>query len=206
MVMAWIAIVPPSPRLPHERYQVRYQDGKRQRSAGIFPTLRRAEAERRAVERAGRQPLHQLTEADPGKARTLFGEYVTAQVVAGLEGPASRLRVRHPQEGREAHPVRLRRHPAWRTRPEHHREMEGSDGGRGPHGSDRQYIPLPARDHPQRRRRRRPAPVSATAQERCRPHRRDPQPAGPPPRGLAAARATRPPGRRNPPPATARWS
>ena len=77
--MAWIAIVPPSPRHPHERYQVRYQDGKRQRSAGIYPTLRRAEAERRAIERAGRQPLHQLTEPDPGKARTLFGEYVTTK-------------------------------------------------------------------------------------------------------------------------------
>jgi hypothetical protein len=37
--MAWIAIVPPSTRHPHERYQVRYQDGRRQRSAGIFPTL-----------------------------------------------------------------------------------------------------------------------------------------------------------------------
>jgi hypothetical protein len=36
--MAWIAVVPPSPRHPYERYQVRYQVGKRQRSAGIFPT------------------------------------------------------------------------------------------------------------------------------------------------------------------------
>jgi hypothetical protein len=45
--MAWIAVVPPSPRHPYERYQARYQDGKRQRSAGIFPTKRRAEAEQR---------------------------------------------------------------------------------------------------------------------------------------------------------------
>jgi hypothetical protein len=36
--MAWIAIVPPSARHPHERYQ----DGPHQRSAGIYPTLRRA--------------------------------------------------------------------------------------------------------------------------------------------------------------------
>jgi hypothetical protein len=50
--MAWIAVVPPSPRHPHERYQVRYQDGKRQRSAGIFPTKRRALAEQRAIEHA----------------------------------------------------------------------------------------------------------------------------------------------------------
>jgi hypothetical protein len=77
--MAWIAIVPPSARHPHERYQVRYQDGKRQRSAGIFPTLRRAEAERRALERAGQQPLPYSTEPDPAKARTLFGEYVATK-------------------------------------------------------------------------------------------------------------------------------
>jgi hypothetical protein len=54
--MAWFTVVPPSPRHPYERYQVRYQDGKRQRSAGIFPTRRRAEAERRAIER-GRPEL-----------------------------------------------------------------------------------------------------------------------------------------------------
>ena len=77
--MAWIAIVPPSARHPHERYQVRYQDGPHQRSAGIFPTLRRAEAERRAIERHGREPLPRPTEPDPAKARTLFGEYVTSR-------------------------------------------------------------------------------------------------------------------------------
>jgi integrase len=77
--MAWIAIVPPSPRHPHGRYQVRYQEGKRQRSAGIFPTMRRAEAERRAIERTGRQPLPHPTEPDQAKARTLLGEYVTSR-------------------------------------------------------------------------------------------------------------------------------
>jgi integrase len=77
--MAWIAIVPPSARHPHERYQVRYQDGPHQRSAGIFPSLRRAEAERRALERAGRQPLPHSTKPDPAKARTLVGEYVTTK-------------------------------------------------------------------------------------------------------------------------------
>jgi hypothetical protein len=70
--MAWTAIVPPSARPPHERYQVCYQDGPHQRSAGIFPTLRRAEAERRALERAGREPLPHSTEPDPAKARILF--------------------------------------------------------------------------------------------------------------------------------------
>jgi integrase len=77
--MAWIAIVPPSARHPYERYQVRYQDGTRQRSAGIFPTLRRAEAERRAIERKGREQLPAPTEPDPTKARTLVGEYVTTK-------------------------------------------------------------------------------------------------------------------------------
>jgi integrase len=77
--MAWIAIVPPSPRHPHERYQVRYQDGRRQRSAGIFPTMRRAEAEQRALERVGREQLPRPIEPDPVKARTLFGQYVTAK-------------------------------------------------------------------------------------------------------------------------------
>jgi hypothetical protein len=70
--MAWIAIVPPSSRHPHERYQVRYQDGRHQRSAGIFPTMRRAEAERRVIERAGREQLTRPTEPDQAKARTLW--------------------------------------------------------------------------------------------------------------------------------------
>jgi hypothetical protein len=77
--MAWIAIVPPSPRHPHERYQVRYQDGRHQRSAGIFPTIRRAEAEQRALERAGREQLLSQAEPDPAKSRTMFGEYVTTK-------------------------------------------------------------------------------------------------------------------------------
>jgi hypothetical protein len=29
--MAWIVVVPPSPRRPHEHYQACYQEGKRQR-------------------------------------------------------------------------------------------------------------------------------------------------------------------------------
>jgi integrase len=77
--MAWIAVVPPSPRHPYERYQVRYQDGKRQRSAGIYPTRRRAEAERRAIER-GRTELTRPAGVDlEQKARTLFGEYVATK-------------------------------------------------------------------------------------------------------------------------------
>jgi hypothetical protein len=69
----------PPPRHPHERYQVRYQDGPHQRSAGIYPTLRRAEAERRALKRTGRQPLPHPNEPDPVKAWTLVGQYATAR-------------------------------------------------------------------------------------------------------------------------------
>jgi len=77
--MAWIAVVPPSPRHPYERYQVCYREGTRQRSAGVFPTKRRAEAERRAIER-GRTELTGATGIDlEQKARTLFGEYVATK-------------------------------------------------------------------------------------------------------------------------------
>jgi hypothetical protein len=77
--MAWIVVVPPSPRHPHERYQVCYQEGKRQRSAGIFLTKRRAEAEQRAIERGRRDDLVVVAEADLERARTLLGEYVTTK-------------------------------------------------------------------------------------------------------------------------------
>ena len=77
--MAWIAVVPPSPRHPYERYQVCYREGTRQRSAGVFPTKRRAEAERRAIER-GRTELTGATGIDlEQKARTLLGEYVATK-------------------------------------------------------------------------------------------------------------------------------
>jgi hypothetical protein len=77
--MAWIVPIPPSPRHPYERYQVCYLDGRRQRSAGIFPTMRRALASKRAIERGDRQQLPNLPDPDPGKASTLFGEYVSAK-------------------------------------------------------------------------------------------------------------------------------
>jgi hypothetical protein len=76
--MAWIVVVPPSPRHPHERYQVCYQQDKRQRSAGIFPTRRRALAEKRAIER-GRDELVEAHEVGLERARTLFGEYVATK-------------------------------------------------------------------------------------------------------------------------------
>jgi hypothetical protein len=76
--MAWIVVVPPSPRHPHERYQVCYQQGKQQRSAGILPTERRALAEKRAIDR-GRDELAEAHEVDLERARTLFGEYVATK-------------------------------------------------------------------------------------------------------------------------------
>jgi integrase len=77
--MAWITPIPPSARYPYERYQVGYQDGKRQRSAGIFPTKRRALAEKRAIERGDRDQPQPVADPDPEKANTLFGEYVTTK-------------------------------------------------------------------------------------------------------------------------------
>jgi len=77
--MAWIVPIPPSARHPYERYQVCYQDGTRHRSAGIFPTKRRALAEKRAIERGDRQQPQPVADPDPEKARTLFGEYVTVK-------------------------------------------------------------------------------------------------------------------------------
>jgi integrase len=69
---------PAVPRHPHERYQVCYQEGKRQRSAGIFLTKRRAEAGQRALER-GRPNELVAGEVDLERARTLFGEYVATK-------------------------------------------------------------------------------------------------------------------------------
>ena len=95
--MAWIAVVPSSPRHPHERYQVCYREGTRQRSAGVFPTKRRAEAERRAIER-GRTELTGATGIDlEQKARTLLGEYVTKYYI-----PAARQGHRYNGQGFDA--------------------------------------------------------------------------------------------------------
>jgi Phage integrase SAM-like domain len=41
--------------------------------------MRRAEAEQRALERAGREQLLPQAEPDPAKSRTMFGEYVTTK-------------------------------------------------------------------------------------------------------------------------------
>ncbi len=114
-------------------------------------------------------------------------------VVAGVEGPAPRLGLRHPQEGREAHPAGRRRPPAWRAGRQHDRGVEGGDGRRGPRPTDGQHLPVPPWDDPERRRRRRlPGPLTAGTQERRRPRRGHPQPARAAPGGVADSRAARP--------------
>jgi hypothetical protein len=47
---AWIVQLPPAPRHPQTRWQVRYRDGTTQRSAGISPTRAEACSVKRAVE------------------------------------------------------------------------------------------------------------------------------------------------------------
>ena len=76
--MAWIAQVPPSPRHPKPRWQVRYQDGRRQRSAGIHRTPEAAERARKRIER-GLPPTIEEQPVGPvdAKAQTLFGAYIT---------------------------------------------------------------------------------------------------------------------------------
>jgi Phage integrase SAM-like domain len=204
--MACIAVVPPSPRHPHERYQVRYQDGRRQRSAGVFPTKRRAEAERRAIDR-GRPELAGATDVElEQKARTLLGEYVATKWWPAWKDqhPTSEYGTRKKVEKRIL--------PTFGNIPLG--QLDASTIGAwksamvaeqlSPHtvntylsllgtilnaAVDDDYLP---RSPP-------------GAQERRRPHRRYPQPAGPPPGGLAAASSSTGWSRRSTP-ATGRWS
>jgi hypothetical protein len=76
--MAWIVQLPPSPRHPKPRWQVRYRDGNHERSAGIYQTPKAAEAARKRIERGLPPALVVVpTDVDAAKAQTLFGDYVT---------------------------------------------------------------------------------------------------------------------------------
>jgi integrase len=78
--MAWIVEIPPSPRHPRPRWQVRYQDGDRERSAGIYPTKPAAQAVKRRIERGDFDPDTPLPPGEAGhqqKALTLFGDYLS---------------------------------------------------------------------------------------------------------------------------------
>jgi hypothetical protein len=49
--MAWIVTIPPSPRHPKPRWQVRYRDANHERSAGIYRTPKAAEVVRKRIDR-----------------------------------------------------------------------------------------------------------------------------------------------------------
>src|SRR6266540_4837107 len=73
--MAWIVKLPPTPRHPQTRWQVRYRDGTTQRSAGIYPTKAEARSVKLAVERGDHVAYSDQLSPQPGSM--LFGEYVT---------------------------------------------------------------------------------------------------------------------------------
>src|SRR6266508_3077038 len=77
--MAWIVPIPPSPRHPKPRWQVRYQDGSRERSAGIFNSPKAAETVRKRIDRGLPPTLEVLAtdSVDATKAQTLIGDYIT---------------------------------------------------------------------------------------------------------------------------------
>jgi hypothetical protein len=75
--MAWIAPIPPSPRHPKPRWQVRYQDGRRQRLAGIYNTPAPPRLPATGSRVGFRQTLEVVpTDVETGKAQSLFGDHV----------------------------------------------------------------------------------------------------------------------------------
>jgi hypothetical protein len=73
--MAWIVNIPPSPRHPRPRWQVRYRQGSTQRSAGIYNTNTKAQAVKRELDAGRFDPAafdEQLAPADA--ARQPFGQ------------------------------------------------------------------------------------------------------------------------------------
>lgn len=75
--MAWIVQLPPSPRHPKPRWQVRYREDNHERSAGIYRTPRAAETACKRIER-GLPPALEVVaiDIDAAKAQRLFGDYV----------------------------------------------------------------------------------------------------------------------------------
>jgi integrase len=73
--MAWIVKLPPTPRHPQTRWQVRYRVGTTQRSAGIYPTKAEARSVKHAVEQADHVAISDQLSSD--HSSMLFGEYVT---------------------------------------------------------------------------------------------------------------------------------
>jgi integrase len=77
--MAWIVQVHPSARHPKPRWQVRYRDDGRERSAGIYNSPKAAETVRKRIDRGLPPTLAEVVvdAVDATKAQTLFGDYVT---------------------------------------------------------------------------------------------------------------------------------
>ena len=73
--MAWIVKIPPSPRHRRVRWQVRYQDGSHERSAGIYPTRPEALTVKQAIECG--EPPPTTPEPEPDRTAMLFGAYAT---------------------------------------------------------------------------------------------------------------------------------
>lgn len=61
--MAWIVPIPPSPRHPKPRWQVRYQDGSHERSAGIYNGPKAPRPSASGSTGASRQPVALLRRA-----------------------------------------------------------------------------------------------------------------------------------------------
>src|SRR6266496_6735847 len=129
---------PPSPRHPKPRWQVRYRDGTRERSAGIYTSPKAAETVRKRVERG----LPALVEApaedvDTTKAQTLFGDYVE-RVWAHVESAAPRLGLPDRQADREAHPAHPRQPSLCRPGCRPDRRVESQPGRRRAQTQQRQ--------------------------------------------------------------------
>ncbi len=78
--MAWIVKLPPSPRHPQSRWQVRYRRGITQRSAGIYPSKSEALQVKRALERGDHIASSDQSHHQPSAAATatgpLLGDYI----------------------------------------------------------------------------------------------------------------------------------
>src|SRR5262245_47702120 len=78
--MAWIVQVPPSPRHPKPRWQIRYRDNTgRGRSAGTYSSPTAAETVRKRIDRGLPPTLEEgvVHAVDATKAQTLLGDYLT---------------------------------------------------------------------------------------------------------------------------------
>src|SRR6266545_7232398 len=126
--MAWIVKLPPTPRHPQTRWQVRYRDGTIQRSAGIYPTKAEALSVKRAVERGDH--VAYPDQLSPEQACMLFGEYVTTIWWPAWKPPIP-LHPRHQEQAHRPDPPPLRRPPPRPARRPRHRRLAARHDPRG---------------------------------------------------------------------------